>query len=209
MQGHKYVPPKSFTSPRLAKDQGYDWTISPPYSNPGPESHKKYADCFTFSGIGSFAKQLMGQHPNMDDAERQVLAKLTMQVAFEHLASRVLMALDRPEMKNITNLVVSGGVASNSFLRTILRTILDANGYKHLKLLFPPVEYCVDNAVMIAWAGFEMYQAGWRTSLKATAIKTWSIDPRADDGGILGVDGWEKVEPSEPFTFDDRGKAAL
>ena len=41
----------------------------------------------------------------------------------------------------------------------------------------------------------EMYEAGWRTSLEAMAIRKWAIDPKADDGGILGVDGWEQVGP--------------
>ncbi|KAJ5038719.1 uncharacterized protein L3040_006399 [Drepanopeziza brunnea f. sp. 'multigermtubi'] len=193
-QGYKYSPPKSFTSPRLAREHGYDWAINPPYSTPGPTGPIKYADCFTYSGIGSFAKYLVGQRPNMDDRERRALAELTMTVAFEHLASRVLFALERPEMEGVAQLVVSGGVASNQFLKAILRTILDAKGYEKVRLVFPPPKFCTDNAAMIAWTGIEMYEAGWRTSLEATAVKKWAIDPKADDGGILGVDGWEKVE---------------
>jgi N6-L-threonylcarbamoyladenine synthase len=116
-----------------------------------------------------------------------------MALAFEHLASRVLFALQRPDIQTIQTLVVSGGVASNQFLKTILRENLNAKGYRNIQLAFPPPEFCTDNAVMIAWTGIEMYEARWRTSFDAIAIKKWSIDPKAADGGILGVDGWDSA----------------
>ncbi|KAH7400411.1 glycoprotease family protein-like protein [Cadophora sp. MPI-SDFR-AT-0126] len=187
-----YVPPKSFGSPRQALDQTYDWKLLPPYSTPGPEGRKKFADVFTYSGIGTSVKKIVERAPGMDKAQRRELAKVTMMVAFEHLASRVLFALERPEIR-VNTLVVSGGVASNQFLKVVLGTTLDAHGHENIKLVFPPPKFCTDNAAMIAWTGIEMYEAGWRTSLEAMAIRKWAIDPKAEDGGILGVDGWEKV----------------
>jgi N6-L-threonylcarbamoyladenine synthase len=145
---------------------------------------------FTFSGIGSSVKGIMGRLSEMDDTGRRILARDTMALAFEHLASRVLFALQRLDTRSIRSLVVSGGVASNQFLKTILRENLNTKGYKDIKLIFPPPKFCTDNAAMIAWAGIEMYEAGWRTSLGSMAIKKWAIDPNAADGGILGVDGW-------------------
>ncbi|KAK2623970.1 hypothetical protein QTJ16_006604 [Diplocarpon rosae] len=188
---YNYVPPKSFNSPRLAKDYGYDWAFNPPYSAPGPEGSKKYANAFTYSGIGSQTSHMTKQDPGMDESERRVLARLAMEVAFEHLASRVLFALERPEMKNIKALVVSGGVASNQFLKAILRVILDANGYGDIRIIFPPPNFCTDNAAMIAWTGIEMYERGWRTNLQARALRKWALDPCAEDGGICDVDGWD------------------
>jgi N6-L-threonylcarbamoyladenine synthase len=185
-----YVPPSSFTRPRISQVPGYEWTINPPYSAPGPEGSIKYADVFTFSGIGSSVKGIMRRLPKMDDIGRRMLAQETMALAFEHLASRVLFALQRPDIQNIRTLVVSGGVASNQFLKTILRENLNARGYEDMQLVFPPPKFCTDNAAMIAWTGIEMYEAGWRTSLDAMAVKKWAIDPNAKDGGILGVDGW-------------------
>ena len=189
-----YVPPKSFGSPRQAVDQFYEWKLLPPYSTPGPEGARKYADSFTYSGIGTSVRRIIERNPEMDNAQRRVLARVTMMVAFEHLASRVLFALEKPEIK-VNTLVVSGGVASNQFLKAILRTILDANGHQNMRLVFPPPKFCTDNAAMIAWTGMEMYEAGWKTSLEAMAIRKWAIDPKAEDGGIMGVDGWETVAP--------------
>jgi len=188
---YNYIPPSSFTRPRGVKD--YDWTINPPYSSPGPEGLTKYANAFTYSGLGSSVKRIVNQQPEMDDTQRRILARETMAVAFEHLASRVLFALERADIRDIKILVVSGGVASNHYLKAILREILDMKGYKDMQLVFPPPKFCTDNAAMIGWTGIEMYEAGWRTSLDAMAIRKWAIDPMAEDGGVLGIDGWENV----------------
>jgi N6-L-threonylcarbamoyladenine synthase len=190
---HEYVPPSSFTRQRVCRLPDYEWTINPPYCAPGPEGSIKYADAFTFSGIGSSVKSIMSRLPEMDDTGRRELARETMALAFEHLASRVLFALQRPDIQSIQTLVVSGGVASSQFLKTILRENLNAKGYREMQLVFPPPKFCTDNAAMIAWTGIEMYEARWRTSFDAIAIKKWSIDPKAADGGILGVDGWDSA----------------
>ncbi|KAN0121830.1 glycoprotease family protein-like protein [Hyaloscypha variabilis] len=192
-QTHEYTPPSSFTRPRISQLLGSEWTINPPYCAPGPEGSIKFADAFTFSGIGSSVKGIMNRHPDMDEIGRHVLARETMALAFEHLASRVLFALERPGIQDIRTLVVSGGVASNQFLKTILRNNLDIKGYQDMALVFPPPNFCTDNAAMIAWTGIEMFEAGWRTSLDAMAIKKWSIDQKAADGGILGIDGWKSA----------------
>lgn len=44
--------------------------------------------------------------------------------------------------------MVSGGVASNLYLRKTLKIVTDATG---LHLLCPPSKLCTDNGVMIAW----------------------------------------------------------
>lgn len=76
---------------------------------------------FTFSGLGSAVKRICEGKENMQDEERRDLARESMRLAFEHLASRVGWALRDLEGKGIGvgTLVVSGGVASNAFLRTV------------------------------------------------------------------------------------------
>ncbi|POS88376.1 hypothetical protein EPUL_000925 [Erysiphe pulchra] len=188
--GHQYIPPKASPIARSGSEQGYHWIITPPYVCPGPEGMAKYANQFSFSGIGSKARSIMEKSPNMLDCERRCLAKSVMTVAFEHIGSRVLFALQREDLSDIKALVVSGGVASNQLLRTILRALLDTRGFSHIELVIPAPELCTDNAAMIAWTGIEMFEAGFSTDLSATALKQWSIDPKSEDGGILGVEGW-------------------
>ncbi|XP_037136466.1 probable tRNA N6-adenosine threonylcarbamoyltransferase, mitochondrial isoform X2 [Syngnathus acus] len=54
-------------------------------------------------------------------------------------------------------LVVSGGVASNQYIRKALGVITEATG---LRLLCPPAQFCTDNGVMIAWNGVERLREG-------------------------------------------------
>ena len=194
-KSYEYDAPSSINGLRETHDAGYGWKISHPYSPRGPGGSWINSEVFSYSGIGSCVKGIIRQRPNMDDTERRILGRETMRVAFEHLTSRVLLALKNSKVVDINTLVVSGGVASNQYLKHVVRSNLDAQGYQHMKLVFPPPKFCTDNAAMIAWTGIEMYEAGWTTDLDAMATRKWAIDPMAEDGGILGVDGWTKALP--------------
>lgn len=172
----------------------YGWKVSSPYARSGGRGKASNPESFSFSGIGSSAKRIAEGNAHMDAAERQFLVREVMRVSFGHLASRVLIALENPELRHVNALVVSGGVASNQYLKFLFRTLLDQDGHSDMRLIFPPPKYCTDNAAMIAWAGIEMFEAGWMTELSAMAIRKWSIDPSAEDGGIMGVGGWLNLE---------------
>ena len=60
------------------------------------------------------------------------------------LTRNIERALDKYEVKSI---VAGGGVTANSKLRTELQTLADKH---HLELRLPGVQYCTDNAAMIA-----------------------------------------------------------
>jgi N6-L-threonylcarbamoyladenine synthase len=129
---------------------------------------------------------------------RRALARATMRLAFEHLASRILFVLagdenlhpdTRAMLPKVETLVVSGGVARNRYLNHILRSTLDARRYGHIDISTPPPPFCTDNAAMIAWCGVEMWEEGWRSELDVLPLKKWPIDPN-EDGGILGATGW-------------------
>lgn len=40
---------------------------------------------------------------------------------------------------------------------------------------------------MIAWTGMEMYESEWESELKCRALRKWSLDADAEDGGVLGL----------------------
>ncbi|NWS06529.1 OSGP2 protein, partial [Motacilla alba] len=69
--------------------------------------------------------------------------------------------------KNAT-LVVSGGVASNQYIRKVLQNLADANDFA---LLCPPPRLCTDNGVMIAWNGIERLRAGLGVLHSAAGIR--------------------------------------
>ena len=47
--------------------------------------------------------------------------------------------------------------------------------------MFPPMEYCTDNAAMIAWSGYEMYQEGYISDFEMTQRGKWPLDELMDD----------------------------
>ncbi|KAL8973878.1 MAG: hypothetical protein Q9197_001880 [Variospora fuerteventurae] len=200
-----YNPPRTRGEEVSRKPSRWGWALAAPLAETRSGSKSKAME-FSFSGLGSAVLRICRRHraQEMTHEERVDLAREVMRVAFEHLASRVVMALnsllqekntdDKSTEGKIGTLVVSGGVASNGFLKHILRSFLDVRGYPHIRLIFPPPSLCTDNAAMIAWTGIEMYEAGYESNLGCKALRKWSIDPDADDGGILGASCWQKRE---------------
>ncbi|KAJ9665522.1 Mitochondrial tRNAs modification protein [Coniosporium apollinis] len=205
---YAYTPPKSKGEELSPGKTAYGWSVKPPLSE-SPYGAKAHAMEFSFSGLVTSAERFMAfesdpltgrmtKEPRVaaeiSIEERRTLAREVMRVAFEHLASRVVLALSHTSANHgasqpIKTLVVGGGVASNKFLRHLLPAFLAARGYEGMEILTPPPSLCTDNAAMIAWAGMEMFEAGWASELECLALRKWSLDPGAEDGGILGVGG--------------------
>ncbi|KND95373.1 tRNA N6-adenosine threonylcarbamoyltransferase, mitochondrial [Tolypocladium ophioglossoides CBS 100239] len=179
-----------FTPARSRRDEmadvpsGHGWAVPLPFRN-----SRRLA--YSFSSIHSHVHGLAAAAPAMPLAERRALARHTLRAAFQHLASRLCLALaDEPALRPAARtLVVAGGVASNRFLAHVLRSTLAARGFPSVDIVAPPVALCTDNAAMIAWAAMEMYDAGWRTELSALPISRWPMDPAVGEG-ILGAEGW-------------------
>ena len=62
----------------------------------------------------------------------------------------------------LSTIVVGGGVAANSGLRQHLQA---AAGQHNLRVLFPPMKFCTDNAAMIGCAAAEHFEKGHRSPL--------------------------------------------
>lgn len=65
----------------------------------------------------------------------------------------VVKAFVALEHSRLASLAVVGGVSANSRLRTILK---ERAAQAHIRLSLPPLEYCTDNAAMIAAAGRQL-----------------------------------------------------
>lgn len=71
-----------------------------------------------------------------------------------------------------TQLVVCGGVAANSRLRSLAQERADEAG---LRLYLPPKRLCTDNGAMIAVAGAEAFRRGLRSDLSLNAEPSWRL----------------------------------
>ena len=204
---YDYVPPARRSDELARRKTKWNWSIAPPMgeSKGGEKSSRRMAYSFagTLSAVERFMSQEVSSNGRLTNEtrsaeaisleERSDMAREVQRVTFEHIVSRILLHLSTIDASKVSAIVVSGGVASNSYFRHIMRSMLDVRGYSHLRMECPPVSLCTDNALMIAWAALEMWHAGYRSSLDVEPIRKWSMDPTAADGGILGVGGWSNT----------------
>jgi len=73
----------------------------------------------------------------------------------------------------IMSIAIAGGVAANSRFREKMKIMADNSG---IKTFFPKMEYCTDNAAMIAIAGYERLRNGETSSLDLKPIPNLSLD---------------------------------
>ena len=110
---------------------------------------------FSFSGLKAavFRQVELCKNPKDKTFVADVCASFE-QAVMEIFLKKVGRVLDRfPEIKNVC---FAGGVSANTFLRENLENFLEKRG---LKLLLPKkLEYCTDNAAMIAGAAYWMMQ---------------------------------------------------
>ena len=194
-ESYDYTPPTRRHEELARKPTQWGWSLGTPLSETRAGKSREME--FTFTGTQSNVEHICktrGWEVERGTEERVDLARESLRVVFEHLSSRVVMALQQfmARKLGIHTLVVSGGVARNNFLKHVLRAFLDARGFSHVELVFPPPYLCTDNAAMIAWTGIEMFEAGWESDLSIQARRKWAIDTAAEDGGILGADGWKR-----------------
>ncbi|CAL9078836.1 unnamed protein product [Musa textilis] len=133
---------------------------------------RQHKDCnFSYAGLKTQVrlaiesrKISMENNPislaNLDDRRSQAdIAASFQRVAVLHLEERCQRAIEwalkiEPSIKY---LVLSGGVASNKYVRARLSHVVENNG---LELVCPPPSLCTDNGVMVAWTGIEHFLLG-------------------------------------------------
>ncbi|MDB5668245.1 MAG: hypothetical protein JWL74_1195 [Alphaproteobacteria bacterium] len=133
---------------------------------------------FSFAGLKSAVLRAAqsGRHSVED------LAASFQQAVVECLVDRTRRAL--AAAPQATALVVAGGVAANTPIRTTLKALAEARG---LPFVAPPLWLCTDNGAMIAWAGALRFEAGLVDPLDVPARARWPLDPSAERARGAGV----------------------
>ena len=72
--------------------------------------------------------------------------------------------------------VVAGGVAANKEIRKMLVNLCEEENYEPI---FPPIEFCGDNAAMIAMVGLEKFKLKKFDNLDYPAKPRWQLDENA------------------------------
>lgn len=105
----------------------------------------------------------------------------------ESVVDRVKLAMTRAkDLLQVPEpaLVVAGGVAANTALKSALLAACRDSGFKFFA---PPAALCSDNAAMIAWAGAERLALDMTDGLDAPVRPRWPLDPAAPAAIGAGV----------------------
>ncbi len=124
---------------------------------------------FSFSGLKTAAVIALGKVQG-DAATRADLARAFQEAIVDTLVAKTLRALDQT---GLTALVIAGGVGANRSLRANLAVEAERRG---ARVFYPRVEFCTDNAAMIARAGLERLQAGEVTRSDFAPRARWSLE---------------------------------
>lgn len=119
---------------------------------------------FSFSGIKTAVLyycrgQNMKGENKVDSMSRQEISDIA--ASFQSAVVDVLVKKTKRAAKKIgaKSILLGGGVAANSSLRTALQNM--CNSYAPpIKLLVAPKQYCTDNAVMVASLAYYKFKAG-------------------------------------------------
>ena len=140
-----------------------DSVTSTPYKLP---LAMRNSEGFSFSGLKTAISLLIKRSPPSTQLERAMLAYCIQQAIIDALMIKVERALERHAA---AALLVSGGVAANHALRRRLEAL-------PLKLLFPSLPHCSDNAAMIALAGGLRLTAGERLTDSQSVLARWPVE---------------------------------
>ncbi|KAI5955301.1 QRI7 [Candida jiufengensis] len=184
----------------------YNFKLTLPYQT--PKSGKFQDDLIQFafaqflSNIQSYKKNFLNSKIIEDDKIKRMIAYKTQEYIFDHIIDRINLAfkkhgLDRwsdGKFIGVKDFVCSGGVAANSRLREKLFNNLNHKeiGENPLSFHFPDLSLCTDNAVMIGYAGMEIFEKlKLKTNLNFIPIRKWPLN------NLLNVESWVKVDDDE------------
>lgn len=129
------------------------------FNFPRPLCDKPGCD-FSFSGIKTAARTFLDKNPepHSDEFINDFCASFQASVV-DCIVNRLNNAMNNEHVRasNPKTLVVAGGVAKNSAIRSALENLA---GKHNMTFAAPPMNLCTDNGAMIAWAGIENYRVG-------------------------------------------------
>lgn len=124
---------------------------------------------FSFSGLKTAVLHAVRAH-EMTSALKSDVAHAVQEAIVETLVVKALRAL---EQTGLDALVVSGGVSANRTLRSRLSATVGQRGGR---VYYPRLEFCTDNAAMIAVAGLARLSAGQHDTLAISARAQWPLN---------------------------------
>ncbi len=136
---------------------------------------KKGEHNFSFSGLKTAVRNQIIKLDKINEQKKADICASFQYTIAEILTNKLLKSirLFGTKFPNSKNVIISGGVAANLYIRNKLESAIGHLGYK---LFYPPIDLCTDNAVMIAWTAIERLKKGESSSLDFEPKSRWQLD---------------------------------
>jgi N6-L-threonylcarbamoyladenine synthase len=154
------------------------------YAEQGNEESIKFpiAKCknkydLSFSGLKTAVLRYIqknNKQQELTETEKQNIAASFQKAATEAIIQKVTLALNEYKVNSLS---LVGGVAANKKLRN---GFLNIGTIHKIKVVMPEIEYCGDNAAMIAYRGMQYHKAGKKFSLNSNAYPSLPFDVFAE-----------------------------
>ena len=121
---------------------------------------------FSFSGLKTAIINLHHKTPDINKAD--------LAASFEKDVAEILLENTKKAVKetNINKIALAGGVSANSYIRKAFKELEEK---EDIKVYYPELKLCTDNAAMIASAGYYNYINGKISDLTLNAIPNLKI----------------------------------
>ncbi len=137
---------------------------------PRPMLHRPNFD-FSFSGIKTAVLQYIEQVDKQIDQRHMADIAASFQEAMVEVLTR--KTLRAAAQEGLERIVVAGGVACNSGLRTRFKELAGGQGFQ---VYFPSPALCGDNAAMLGVPADYYLENGRQADLSVNAISSWPLD---------------------------------
>ena len=137
-----------------------------------PKSFFKEKHCnMSFSGIKTAVSRQIAKEDHLNDKVKANICASFQEAIATTLADRLEMAINSCN-EVFDSVVIAGGVAAN---RYIAAKLYELSIRYNKKLVVPPINLCTDNGAMIAWAGIERLNIGYKGNINFAPKSRWSL----------------------------------
>ena len=138
------------------------------YDFPRPMIHSDNLD-MSLSGLKTSVLYTVQKIDNLDEKVKSNIAASFQKAVSDLLIAKTTKAIKITDRKD---LIVAGGVAANKFIRNEFKNIEED---LNIKVYYPDLKYCGDNAAMIAFVGSKMSQKNKRYRTSKVRAR-WPLD---------------------------------
>ena len=138
------------------------------YDFPRPMIHSDNLD-MSLSGLKTSVLYTVQKIDNLDEKVKSNIAASFQKAVSDLLIAKTTKAIKITDRKD---LIIAGGVAANKFIRNEFKNIEED---LNIKVYYPDLKYCGDNAAMIAFVGSKMSQKNKRYRTSKVRAR-WPLD---------------------------------